>query len=79
MQQPGADIGAETVAVFQACSIKLAFAAVGAVAPGFLAGIAAGPLAPAQLLAPLVHQPAAQGPAREGFFGQGWATGGAGE
>ena len=79
MEQPCAEVAAQAVAVLEVCAIELLLTAIGAIPPGFLAGIAARPFAPAQLCAPLIHQLALQAPALEGLGRQLRAAGGAGE
>ena len=79
MQQPGREVRAEAVAVGQFRAVGLALPAKGAIAPGFLAGIAALPFRPAQGSIPTVHQLALFAPAGQGPRRQLRAAGGAGE
>ena len=79
MQHPGGEVSREAVPVLQPVSVGLALPAVGAIPPGFLAGVAARPLRPVQRGEPVVDQLSLAAPALEGRRGQLRAAGGAGE
>ncbi len=77
MQHARRDVGAEPVAVLQVSAIKLPLAAIGAFAPGFLAGVRALPFRPAKGGKPLIHQLALSRPTGKRIRRQLRATGGA--